>query len=270
MRARALLQELMAKHPDWNWEDLEDQGFVEIMQAFRFAPEGEQTTVVLAFTVVKEYIRRLLTLEEQRIMDITPKKLSYENKLYYNGYTSGFREFQLRAKKKKTRIERKYIEIADKFNIDLQTVILLSSFVNGYNRTKEQLIQWAKKQYSHNKNSSYGDYYRWLSTFLEKLSPEDFALLHNKPTNFTFNETTVEINGKPAGIAEITQVTVPLPNYVKERVKQLEVQPKPVSDTIRPKPGKKVRQNNVGQATVGIKTDLHRVKPATRKPLLAK
>jgi len=180
MRAKALLESLIAKHPEWNWEDLEDQGFYEVMQAFRFAPEGDQQTVVLAFTAVKEYIRRLLELEEKQLTTIAPKRLAYENKLYNSGYSAGVKEFQLRAKKKKTRMEKKYIEIADKLNIDLQTVILVSSFVNGYNKDQQQVIQWAKKQYTQNKNSSYGDYYRWLSTFLTKLSPEDFFLFNNK------------------------------------------------------------------------------------------
>ena len=241
MRAKALLESLIAKHPEWNWEDLEDQGFYEVMQAFRFAPEGDQQTVVLAFTAVKEYIRRLLELEEKQLTTIAPKRLAYENKLYNSGYSAGVKEFQLRAKKKKTRMEKKYIEIADKLNIDLQTVILVSSFVNGYNKDQQQVIQWAKKQYTQNKNSSYGDYYRWLSTFLENLSPQDFALLQNKPyvgktpgnypgpvpgsllpqTGFTLDNMVAEVNGEKAEVIN-AEITLPIASYLQNRAKELE------------------------------------------------
>ena len=104
MRAKALLKELMTKHPEWNWEDLEGQGFVEIMQAFRFAPEGDQATVVLAFTAVKEYLRRLIALDEQKRLNFKPQKTVYNNRQCINAFTAGIKEYQLRTKLKTNNI----------------------------------------------------------------------------------------------------------------------------------------------------------------------
>lgn len=178
LRARQLLKELITKHPDWNWEDLEDQGFVELMQAFRSVPQEDSTSLVLAFTVVKEYIRRFLFLDEIKRLRYSPKKLAYEGKLYNAGFQAGIKELQIRSKAKKTTIEKRYIEIADKFNIDIQTVSLIWQLVNGHHRTKEQITQWAKKQYPQTKLAGHPEYYRWLFTFLDKLSTEDFALFY--------------------------------------------------------------------------------------------
>lgn len=189
LRARQLLKQLMTTHPEWNWEDLEDQGFVEIMQAFRSVPQEDSTSLVLSFTIVKEYIRRFLFLEEVKRLKYSAQKLSYDGKLYNAGFLAGIKELQIRSKAKKTTIEKRYIEIADKFNIDIQTVALVWQLVNGHHRTKEQITQWAKRQYPHTKLAGHPEYYRWLFTFLDKLSPTDFALFYEKrPINEVYFE----------------------------------------------------------------------------------
>ncbi len=221
MRAKALLTELIKKHPEWNWEDLEDQGFVEIMQAFRLSPEEDQNTVVLAYTVVKEYIRRFLDIEEQKRLKFFPQRMRYESRLYNSGFKAGIKELQIRSKEKKTRNERQYIEIADKFDIDIQTVILIWSLVNGYKQKQEQIIKWAKKQYPQSKLANHPEYYRWLSTFLEGLSPEDFTLFYGKyPDQVTLGKGMMRIDDKEVEVKSI-EIVPRETDYVKINPKRV-------------------------------------------------
>jgi len=216
LRSKQLLKELIIKHPDWAWEDLEGQAFVEIMQAFRSVPEEDQTSLVLSFTVVKEFIRRFLFLEELRRLSFSSKKSAYVSKLYNAGFTAGIKELQIRSKAKKTTIEKQYVEIANKLSIDIQTVSLIWRLVNGYSYTQKQLVEWARKQYPETKLTGHPKYYKWLSTFIEKLSTKDFALFYDK------GETQVSLRkenyntAKEATLALHTELI-----YSKKKVKKV-------------------------------------------------
>lgn len=168
MQAKALLRELMERNSEWEWNSLEGQGFIEIMQAFRNVEKEDKNTFVLAFTVVKDYVRYLFELDEKKRVNAMYKRFSFGNKSYDTGFSAGLREVQIRTKAKKTRIEKKYVELSDKFNIDIQSIILIWGLVNGEKHTKDQISKELWK-----KNSDYSD---WLSLFIRKLSTKDFVL----------------------------------------------------------------------------------------------
>ena len=53
------IEDHIAEHDgdDWNFEDLDGQGFYELMQMYRHSPITEIKATVAAFELVKEYIR---------------------------------------------------------------------------------------------------------------------------------------------------------------------------------------------------------------------
>jgi len=192
-KAKILLDELMKLHPEWGWDELENRAFVEIMQAFKDSPEDDQQSTTLSLVLVKDFIHRLLAIEEKKRLRMVPQKLSFKNRLFNMGYQAGIKNMQLRGKSKKTRIEKGYVIIADEFNLDIESVILIYSLANGYGRTKEEIIKWANKKAYENRGNSLVDYYLYLESFLKRLSPEDFKFFVDKPKKEDLAEGVKEV-----------------------------------------------------------------------------
>jgi hypothetical protein len=172
VKAKILLKELINKHPEFDWTSFDGEGFFNLMLAYRNAPTSDQTTQQLAYDAVRAFIYQIKDKEEKELLKLlVPREISFKKKELLNGMIAFSKEAQILVKRKKTKTEKAYLELANELKADIPTVFLIWQFVNGYNKSREEILNWATNQAS--KAQGYNkSYYNWLVELVTNMSDQ--------------------------------------------------------------------------------------------------
>jgi hypothetical protein len=174
MKAIVMLKELIAKHPEWDWDTLDGEGFFNLMSAYRNAPVNDQRTQQLAYDAIKAFVYQLEDKKEKRLMQVLiPRDIALKRKEFEAGMIAFSKEVQILIKERKTKTEKAYLDLAKELEANIPTVFLIWQFINGYKKSKQDIINWATKQ-SLIAQGFKKSYYNWIIGLVTTMSEETF------------------------------------------------------------------------------------------------